>query len=65
MLVVFVVNVDMRMFQNLMRMFMLVLLGKVQPDAERHQTTGEQQRQRHWLAHRNRQCGAKKGAIEK
>ena len=37
MLVVCIVNVAMRMFQRFMRMFMGVVFGQVQPDAQAHQ----------------------------
>jgi hypothetical protein len=41
-LMVFVVNVFVLMLQDLMGMFMLMLLGQMQPNPERHQDSGEQ-----------------------
>jgi len=50
MLMVFVVDVFVFMLQGLMGMFMLMPLGEMQPNSERHQACGEQQLIRDSLA---------------
>src|SRR5262245_58458899 len=52
MLMVGVVHVGMRVLQRLVRMFVLVMLAQVQPDADRHQNAGDQQGGRRGLAER-------------
>ena len=43
-LVMLIMHMLVLMFQRFVRVFMFVTFGEVQPDAERHQTTGKQQR---------------------
>lgn len=50
MLVVRIVQVRVRVRQRLVQVFVLVMLRDVQPDAERHQHSGEIERQRDGLS---------------
>jgi len=59
MLMVRVVDVQMGVGQQRMRVFVLVALGEVQPQADHHQNPGGNQLNRHWLAEEdNRDQGA-------
>ena len=62
MLVVAVMRMVMRMGQRLMQMFVIMLLGQVQPDPQGHKTTSQPERRRGGFAKQpQRQCGANKG----
>ena len=59
MLVMFIVDVLVRMLQRVVGVFMFVMLGKMQPDARRHQPTGNPESgTRRFLQQQQRQPGA-------
>ena len=57
-LVVRVMGVPVRVFERRMRVRVLVPLGQVQPDAERHQPAGDKQRRGERVAEHDRERGA-------
>ena len=58
MLVMFIVDVLVRMLQRVVGVFMFVMLGKMQPDARRHQPTGNPESgTRRFLQQQQRQPG--------
>lgn len=59
MLVVFVMNVNVIMFQRIMRVLVYMQFGQMQPKADSHERTRKQQRQCHGLPHGHRQKSAK------
>jgi len=61
-LVVFVMDMFVLMFQRFVRMDMRVLLGQMQPHANRHQRTGQKQAESERLAHQQcQQCAKERG----
>lgn len=65
MLMMFVMRMLMFVFQGLMRVDVAVVLGQMQPDPERHQDTGHEQRCGDWLPRAMANMAPKNGATEK
>ena len=64
-LMMFVMHMFMFMRHGLVRMFVFMAFGQMQPDAQRHQAACNEQRQRHRLAIITASKAPKKGAMEK
>ena len=62
MLVMLVMRVFVFVFQRLVRVRMLVMFGQVQPDAESHESAGDEQRYRDRIAQGDGERGPKKGS---
>lgn len=62
-LVVFIVNVAVRMFQPLVRVFVFMFLGQVQPDASAHEGRRYKKQRADWFMQQDKrnQCADKRG----